>query len=260
MRKILSAAVVFFCFWIALLPLQAAAIDFDVNTAYKVYDYADLFTDEEESRLSDEANLYSREYNLDFVIVTTGDDEGISSQDYAQDFYDYNAFQTNGILLLINMDERELWICGTGSGEYIFHDGQIESILDKIYRYASEGRYYETADAFLETSSKVAERATESAFSRNLRRLPFFLLIGAAAGGISVACMVSAGKLRRKGVEASAYTTKDGLRLTHRQDRFLRSAVTRTRIEQNSGSRSGRGGGGHIGSSGRSHSGGGRKF
>lgn len=246
------------CLAALFLPIFVSAIDYNVDASIGVYDYADLLTDREEQTLAEEAHSLDEKHGMDFVIVTINDDEGMTSEDYAQDFYDYNAFRPDGLLLLINMDYRELWICGTGKGQYIFHDGQIENILDDIIGYASDDNFYGTAAEFLKSADRIAVRATESAFSRNLRRIPFFLLGGMAIAGISLAIMVSKNKLRRTATEASAYKEDGGLRLTHRQDIFLRSAMTKTRIETSSGSSGGRGG--HTGSSGRSHSGGGRRF
>lgn len=240
------------------LPLSVWAIDYQVDPSQSVYDYANLFTNSEKQELVSEAHELSQKHQMDFVIVTIADDEGFRSQDYAQDFYDYNDFSPDGLLLLINMDIRELWICGTGTGEHIFHDGQIENILDDIYPYASDNDFYRTASQFLKSADQIAIRATESSFSRNLRRIPFFLLAGAIIAGISLVFMVSANKLRRIASEASAYERDGGLHLTYQQDTFLHSTVTRTPLQTNSNSSSR--GGGHIGSSGTSHSGGGRRF
>lgn len=254
-KKVYSLLLGFFA--AICLPVSVWAIDYNVDTSLSVYDYADLLTDSEEQQLASQAYALSQKHQMDFVIVTIADDEGMSTQDYAQDFYDYNAFSPDGLLLLINMDIRELWICGTGTGENIFHDGQIENILDDIYGYASDNNFYQTAAEFLESADEIAVRATESPVARNLRRIPFFLLGGAVIAGISLAFMISANKLRRTATEASAYERDGGVHLTHRQDMFLHSSVTRTPRQTNNRSSSG---GGHIGSSGTSHSGGGRSF
>lgn len=245
-------------FFVCFCSLPAAAISFDVDPTERVYDYAGLLSDAEIEGLAAEAGRLAQKYEMDYVIVTIDDDEDMSSIDYAQDFYDYNAFASDGVLLLINMDYRELVVCGTGKGEYIYNESQIERILDEVYKGASQDDFYLACDNFLKKADQIAKRATESAFSRNLRRIPFFLLAAAAIAGISLAGMVSANKLRRTATQASAYIDGEGLKLTYREDRFLRSAVTRTRRNTDSGGRSG--GGSSIGSSGRSHSVGSRRF
>ena len=232
-------------------------MDLSVDPADRVYDYADLFNGEEDSALVAQADALAQKYGMDYAIVTIYDDEGLSSVDYAQDFYDYNDFAPDGLLLLINMDYRELTICGTGRGEHIYNESQIEQMLDAVYEGAASDDFYAAAQNFLKEAERIAARATESAFSRNLRRLPFYLLIGAATAGIAVGCMVSSNKQRRRAMMAEAYID-EGLRLRRREDLFLRSAVTRT--PRNTGSNGPRGGGSSIGSSGRSHSAGNRRF
>ncbi len=258
MKRIWSSLAAFtFLFLVILSDAPVSAMDFEVDPAQKIYDYAGLLSEDEEASLLTEMQKMDDTYQMEFVIVTTNDSEGLSSQDYAQDFYDYNAFGPDGLLLLINMQIRELWICGTGSGEYIYNDGQIQKILDDVYPGAADNDFYRACQSFLKASDKVAKRATESAFQRNLRRIPFFLLAAAVISGISVAVMFSAHKLRRTAIRANEYTD-GGLRLTMQNDRFIRSAITKTRI--NTENRSSGRGGGHVGSSGRSHSGGGRRF
>ena len=260
MKMLLSSLAVFtFLFLTAFSGLPVSAMDLQADPAQKVYDYAGLLTESEEAALLSEMQEMDRTYQMEFVIVTIQDSEGLTSQDYAQDFFDYNDFGPDGLLLLINMQIRELWICGTGSGEYIFNDGQIQNILDDVYPEAADNDFYGACQSFLSASNQVARRANESIFQKNLRRIPFFFLAAASISGISLALMFSAHKLKRTAVHASQYAD-NGLQLTYQDDCFLRSAITKTRINTEHRSSGRGGGGGHIGSSGRSHSGGGRRF
>ena len=135
--KFAGAAVLFS--WIALwiLSFSAMAMDLSVDPADRIYDYAGLFSETERSALAEQADALAEKYQMDYAVVTIDDDEGLSSVDYAQDFYDYNAFAPDGLLLLINMDYRELVICGTGRGEYIYNESQIDRMLDDEINYPS---------------------------------------------------------------------------------------------------------------------------
>ena len=62
-----------------------------VNEEEKIYDFADLYTDEEEKNLYTAVYDYTQRRNLDLVIVTINDNFE-STQEYADDFYDYNNF------------------------------------------------------------------------------------------------------------------------------------------------------------------------
>lgn len=87
-----------------------------VALAYKnlVFDEAGLLTQDEIVSLETEANELSEKYNMDIVITTTDDTGGLSSREYADDYFDYNGFgvgsEYDGILFLIDMDNREAYI------------------------------------------------------------------------------------------------------------------------------------------------------
>ena len=89
-----------------------------------VKDYLDYLTDDEESELQEAIDSVRTGYNLDVVIVITDDTEGKSSKDFADDYYDYNGHgvgsDSSGLLMLINMAEREVWISTTGKAIDIF--------------------------------------------------------------------------------------------------------------------------------------------
>ena len=283
MKKKISAIFVFFL-WTFLFTPIASAMETDVDTSIKIYDYAGLFTQEETAELSDEAVRLSEEQGIDVVVVTIDDDEDMSSMEYADDFYDYNGFAADGILMLINMNCREVWFSTCGSCIQTFHDQRIESLVQVVLTKLSDGDYagavqdfFHRAEGFLtqgtepDTSIYEVEHpedldyTPETAFQKTAKRIPFYLLIAAAVSGISVAVMVSSNKSARKAWEASRYLENDSVRITLRNDQFLRSTITKVRIDHDNsgsggnGSRSG-GSSVHTSFSGRSHGGGGGRF
>lgn len=94
-----------------------------------------------------------KDYGLDVVIVTTGDTEGKSSRDFADDYYDYNGFgvgsDKSGLLLLINMKERELWISTTGKAIDIFTDARVSDMVSTIGGFLSKADYYNSCKEFI---------------------------------------------------------------------------------------------------------------
>lgn len=119
----------------------------------KVYDKASLFTKSEREALEGKARKMSEELKLDTVIVTIDDNEGKTSRAYADDFYDNNGFgygqNADGILLLINMEDREVYISTCGIAIKYFTDERIESILDTVYTDLADGNFGAAADSFL---------------------------------------------------------------------------------------------------------------
>ena len=83
-----------------------------------VVDEANLMSPDQVLDLNDRANALSQEFNMDIVIVTTDDTGGKSSREFADDYFDYNGYGVgpnyDGILFLIDMDNRETYISTTG--------------------------------------------------------------------------------------------------------------------------------------------------
>ncbi len=279
-RKLWAGMIVL---WLAFLfAFPAAAIEAGVDTSVKVYDFARLFSSEEASALSEEANRIGNEQGIDLVIVTIDDDEGLSSMDYADDFYDYNGFSDDGILMLINMDYGEVWFSTTGSCQLIFSDRRIEMLVEDTVSKLSDGNYAEAAEIFLEESEQnlIAgeepdsylhetdnledlDYTPETVWDKTAARIPIYLLIAGVAAGISVAAMAAANKTAHKGAEAAKYLEQGTVNITRRNDRFLRSTTSRVRIDHDNHSSGGgrsRGSSVHTSSSGRSHGGGGGRF
>jgi uncharacterized protein len=263
--------------------LPVLALDTDI----KVYDEADLFSDNEEKELQKAAQALAEKTKIDIVIVTILDAEGKTSEAYADDFYDYNGFgidkDNSGILLLIDMDNRNVWISTTGKCIRIFPDDRIDDILDGIVPFLSEAAYADGAKYFLDSAEYYIgqgipsdqynyDRDTgeisqysdtpEYKMEQALRRLPLFVLIGLGIGGGVVGIMA----INNKGVkttDAGTYLDSNSFNLIDNRDIYIRTAVTKRLIESDSGGSSGGGGSRsttHSGSSGSSHGGGGRGF
>ena len=94
-----------------------------------VYDMADLFTDEEEKQLSEQAQVLSDTMKMEAVIVTT-EENSDSAQVFADGFYMEGGFGTgsdhSGILFLIDMDNRELYISTNGQMIRYMTDSRID--------------------------------------------------------------------------------------------------------------------------------------
>ena len=103
-----------------------------------VYDFAELL-ENEEALEAEIAELRER-WTIDVVIVTTDDAHGKSSMEYADDFFDYNGFgydkpMGDGVLFLIDMDNRQIWISTCGKAIIYFTDSRIDEALDDIIEY-----------------------------------------------------------------------------------------------------------------------------
>ena len=97
---------------------------------------------------------------MDMAIVTINNNNKNSAMVYADDFYDYNNFGINstndGLLFLIDMDTREIWISTTGKAILYYDDYRINNILDTTFSYIVNGDYYNCASSFITESTRYA--------------------------------------------------------------------------------------------------------
>lgn len=227
---------------------EAALSTPKVDASEKVYDFADLLTDEEEQDLYEKITKFINKTKMDMVIVTIDENNKNSSMDYADDFYDYNDFGVgsnhDGILFLIDMDKRNMWISTTGKAIQKYSDAKIDSILDSTYDRISVQDYYGCAKAFINDATPKFP----------IIQIVLVCLTGTAIF-IGIAC--SKHKTVRKAVQAKQYLDKDSFKLTENEDRFV---TTHTSKVYDPPSSSGGGSSRHSSSSGSSHGGGGRSF
>lgn len=248
--------------------------------AYKelVFDEAGLFTSDEKIDLENEANALSDEYKMDIVITTTDDAGGKSSREYADDYFDYNGFgqgeERDGILFLIDMDNREAYISTSGIGIRYLTDQRIEGVLDEVFDSGlSDGDYYGASLGFLRKTRSYLQAGIPSnqysADEKEPNRLTLFdvligLIGGSATGGVFYGTTRSSYKLRNPGNPFS-YKNNSIVNIAQNEDRLLDSNVTHRIIPRPPKGGGGLGGSGgrsttHRSSSGRTHGGGGRKF
>lgn len=254
----------------------------------RVFDYAGLFDAQETARLEEKTMEFREEMKVEAVVLTVADANGQSAQYEADQFYfDHGfsqSFHENGVVVLIDLDNRELYLGTYGSMIRILTDERIEDILDDMYDAASQGRYGESAMAGLDGVQKYFEKGIVSnqynydvetgkiSVHRSIRwyEALFALAVSSmAAGGVCLGVVRQYGMKEGAGGSASsqlAYRTDCRFQFQNPSDQLLRTAVSHMVIHRQP-PRGGGMSGGH--SSGRSstHSygghragGGGRKF
>ena len=115
-------------FAVLISPAIALAYSSD-----NVNDELNYLSENEIIEIQSEIEHVVNTHGLDIAIVITDDTDGKSSRSFADDYYDSHGFgignDASGLLLLINMDIREVWISTTGKAIDIFTDSRINSIL-----------------------------------------------------------------------------------------------------------------------------------
>ena len=245
-----------------------------------VYDEAGLLSENERETLIEQVDALREETGWDVFAVTTANAGGKSSMDYADDFYDAQTPEdSDGVLVLIDMDNREIYISTCGEASRYLEDARIDAILDDAFYYASREDYAGCLSSMLDGVAYYYKKGIhESQYNYDVETgvvseyrtittteaaIAAVLAVGA---GLSIYFMVInsyslKGSTRNDGYAYTRYGTLD---LTDTEDRFVHQTLTHHVIQSNNSSGGSRGGGHrssiHRSSSGRSHGGGGRSF
>lgn len=280
MRKI-RCFLTILCLSVGLLAGMSASAE----ESY-VYDRAELMSEAERLELHAMAMKLSDDWEMNFVAATTDDTQGKTTQEYADDFYD-ELFPENeeedGILYLIDMEHREIYVSTSGQAIRYLTDERIEWVLDEIYPHVADGDYYM---AFVEGMSRTQDFLREGipqdqyhydvetgeidAYKEPMKltvgEILLALFSGLVPAAVTIGIIKAKYQLKFEDFHYDAYTDSD-IRLSVKSDRLVNTFVTHRRIPRNNGnSGGGRSSGGgsrssvHTSSSGRSHGGGGRKF
>lgn len=286
----MKKAVLIFSAFVLVLSSSVTAFSYESL----VDDSANLFSASEYEDIADAANEFCEETGLALAVVTTDDTQGRTTESFAEDYYDdladFQGWPENGMLLIIDMDNRVIYADAVGDTWDIYSDSDISYITDCGYDEVSYGEY---GDAMLEMIDAAVESyASEGDYyngdgyiggydynydydynedyeynsgkddSLSITDIFIYIVLGLAAGAISVFVVKSRYKNQGKGDE---FDTDDViLNLTGSNDTVISRNVVTTKIpKSNNNGRPGGGGGGvsvHRSSGGRVHRSSGRRF
>ena len=244
-----------------------------VDSSKKVYDFADILSDDEEEELYSKISDFIEKSNMDMVIVSIdmpySDD--YKNEEFAADFYDYNDFGINfsnysGILLLRNNYSRDKYydMYTFGDAQLYFDQSRYDDILDGIYNQFVSGDYIGGMSKFISRCSSYYDsgRAYKYRYayvdSDSYIHFNYHVPVVACSLGafvitlITMCILVKKNKMVRKAASASEYLVKNSINYREHTDQFVNSHTTHYTVSSSSG-----GGGSHGGSSGGGHSSGG---
>lgn len=250
-----------------------------VNAEEKIYDFADIYSSSDEDYLYTQVSNFIKETNLDLAIVTISYNNKHNTAMYADDFYDYNSFgldeNRSGLLLLVDMDSRRLYLSTTGDAINIYTDDRVNNIMSNIFTYFSNKDYYTATEIFINYAKSYTEVSSgedshyvfseDGKITKSRKGILVAGIFAIIITVISILVMASKNRLAKVASSSIGFLRKDTLNVKVVADNFLGSSVTKTRIDNDSSSgghhhSSGGGSSTHIGSSGISHGGGGHRF
>ena len=281
------------CFmWLAVslaFPFSALAIEKDSSA--RVDDGAGLFTASQADELQKKITALREEMNMDVALLTRDYTEGAVSEEYADRYYENEGYgvgeQHSGVLLFLDMYNRQLYVSTEGAMTRFLTDDRIETMMDNAIPYMQEGDYAGAAGQMLDDVQVFYRKGIvggqynydreTGAVSRH-RSIRWYE--GLLAAGVAVFCGGSACLAVKKDYAMEqeqrqaanyhmAYRANAQFNYQNQADALIDQSVVQSLIA--SAVRSGRGpgsfgggGGGrsttHTSSGGRSHGGGGRGF
>lgn len=257
-KRVVSIVLILMLSLTWLIPISAKAAIYNEET---VFDYADLLTDDEEDDLRKYAEKFKK-YDISLIYLTTMDAEGKSSTTYSDDFYDNNNFRSDGVLLMIDMDNREIYINTVGKCIELLPNQTIYNTVDDCYIYASDGEY----NLCLSKMGKSIGTKLENHYNPLLgavRFSPVTLFITIAITAIILIILVVQHNRANQTVSANQYIGSS-FKVNNRNAVYMgcRREVIRDYYASSDSGGGGRhtGGSVHRSSGGVRHGGGGRKF
>lgn len=241
-----------------------------VDEKEHVYDFAELFSLQDVAIIQKKIRDLVDEVHFNIVVVTTDNLSG-TAMDYADNFYDYNNFGIDGVLLLIAMNTREVYISTAGNAFGIISNTRSQYIIEKITPQLTIGNYTQGVMGFLNEVQLYHSLGKDPSvgnyevlpngkivFYKNLPLLPI-LLFSFLASVLVTFLVVKRYKKIVLAKNANQYINEENLVIRNDVDQYINTVTTRIYVG-NSSSSSGGGGDSHSGSSGASHGGAGGHF
>lgn len=260
----------------------------------RIFDEAGLFSGSEVTELQNDIEQLQKKIKMDIVMVTSSEVPEGRTTEYADDYYDQGDYGTresrSGVLFLMDMANREIYISTSGDMITVLTDAKINAILDVVYQDMVSEQYDTAAGSFLSELQKTFAAGLDTGDYRmdpdtgaislppmtaGERIVAILLgLVSAAVAG-AIPCIIiktvyqKPGKKGWKPKRDFAYRANAKYDYGMVNDQLINKYVTQRAIpqppqsDQSGGHSSGRtssGSSAHTSGSGRTHGGGGRKF
>lgn len=233
-------------------------------------DDAHLLDDGEREDLLAKLEEISSRQGCDVAVVTVDSMDGMSAQDFADNYYDNNGYGAgstrDGIMLAIGMSERAWAMSTHGSAIGMFTDAGLSYIQDRFQPYLSDGDFAGAFSKFADLSDQYITQAKKGApyDTGNMPKEPkgpidrLIQLVVSLLAGLVPAGIVTGGMKSELKPVARKYSADNYVRAGsfHAQGdrRFIRKALSVTPRPKKS-ERTGGGSSTHTSSSGETHGG-----
>ena len=179
----------------AALAVPAFAVEGGfADLYYRVFDDAEVLTEDEDNELEDALEELSLRQSFDVTIATIESMESVgadSMEQFADDLYDYCQYgygpDMDGVLLLVSVGDRKWHISTCGYGITAFTDAGIQYLGEQMTPFMADGDYAGAFRTFVQWSDTYidAARAGHPYDVNNLPREPLSPMYLVLALGIT---------------------------------------------------------------------------
>lgn len=160
-----------------------------ISSEKKIYDFANVLKDGEEKKIYNQLKKYINNSKIDAAVVITNDLGGYDIDKYTYNFYDYNDFKSDGIILVIYLkdgEEPNLFMGNSGNekGKVLttYTDARMKQILKYIYSDVKKGNYYKAVSDYVKLINGFFNINQSSGYTVNergevVRILPWFEIV-----------------------------------------------------------------------------------
>ena len=122
-----------------------------------VVDKSEYISESDKKLLSKRACIISMKYDFDIVMAVIEDYDTENIQIYVDDFYDYNGYSKDGLILVISMKTGEYCLSTSGKAIDGISDTDIDYMFEVIEPYLQSGDLYEAFDNYITQVEEIME-------------------------------------------------------------------------------------------------------
>ena len=253
----------FFTYLLFFVSLIAAFSILVSADQHRYHDEVELLNSSQADYLENALQNVYNVHKINVFIAVVEDIESRDANSYANKIFGFekNTYndEKNGVVLLLNVKERDWHVYVYGVARYVFTDQVIDSLMEVLVTdYFSKNDFYNgfigfanQCHAYFFRTYERIENAYANGDGLSSESTPpsigtcilIALSIGLAAAVITVLILRSQLKSVKSARDASGYVMHDSFALTESRDIFLYSTISKTARSQSSSSSRSRSGG-----------------
>lgn len=213
----------------------------------QVTDNAGILDDSEEHELEDIVEELELSTGWDVMLLSIDGAEGKTLKQYAEEWFGSHTTSEDGVICLIDMDNRKMAIHTFGEAYTYITDERRDEIFDDATYSASDGDYFDVYETMLEGINKAYQRGIPDnteiyngdsgeviGYHTEQKRITVIealvaIVAALAAGGITIGVVVRKYRFKWGGYQYS-YREHGTVELSQKKDNFVNQVVTHRQI------------------------------